>query len=219
MCGVRGRYAIAEHHVKATPRATPSCQAPVTNLRPVRGMGLYTFVPLNCCPGVIAAIVIGTSLILVVLSATGIILYYRRGTATLDTPFSVEKPAALSKTPQRRTRRPPTRKPSPRFLIDEISLPMPLARKCRDPEKDYGNTSVSTLNVVVSPSLPRVFKLGMEGGENASVEVRVTPPTPIASRGELGVPTPTKLKLGKKARFQTSPGVGLGTLHMENESP
>ena len=136
-----------------------------------------------------------------------------------DMSSSIEKPAALSKTPQRRMRRPPSRKPSPRFLIDDISLPMPLVRKCRDPEKDYGNTSVSTLNVVISPSLPRVFKLGMEGGENTAVEVRVTPPTPIASRGELGLPSPIKLKLGKQARFQTSPGVGLGMLPLENESP
>lgn len=182
-------------------------------------MTLQASASLTSIPGAIAAIVIGTSLVFIVLSATGIILYYRRRHALLDTQSTIEKPAALSKTPQRRTRRPPSRKPSPRFLIDEISFPMPLARKCRDPEKDFGTTSVSTLNVVVSPSTPRVFKLGMQGEENASVEVRVTPPTPIASRGELGVPSPTKSKMGKKARFQTSPGVGLGMLHMKNESP
>lgn len=126
----------------------------------------------------------------------------------------MEKPP-LSKTPQRRMRRPPTRKPSPRLLIDQISFPMPLARKSHDLKKDYGNTSVSTINMVISPSFPRIFKLGAEGGDFPDVEVRVTPPTPIASRGDLGVPSPVKAKLGLKARFQASSGVGLGMLPTE----
>lgn len=45
--------------------------------------------------------------------------------------------------------------------------------------------SASTLNVVISPSLPRVFRVGAESGPAGGVEVRVTPPTPsptISSR-------------------------------------
>ncbi|EPS95296.1 hypothetical protein FOMPIDRAFT_86435 [Fomitopsis schrenkii] len=169
-------------------------------------------------PGAIAAIVIGTLFVLVGLSAAGIILHYRRRPVTCDSPSSMEKPAPLSKTPQRRMRRPPSRKPTPRLFINEISFPMPLARKGRDRKRDYENSPVSTLDMVISPSLPRIFKLSAEGGESAAVEVRVTPPTPIASRAELGVPSPTKLKPNVKARFQTSSGVGLGMLPMGNES-
>ncbi|OSX63247.1 hypothetical protein POSPLADRAFT_1055310 [Postia placenta MAD-698-R-SB12] len=47
------------------------------------------------------------------------------------------------------------------------------------------NPSCSTLNVDISPSLPRVFKVKTEGGTTFGMEVRVTPPTPSAGRGEL----------------------------------
>ncbi|KZT66535.1 hypothetical protein DAEQUDRAFT_813460 [Daedalea quercina L-15889] len=163
-------------------------------------------------PGTIAGIAIGTLLILVVLSATGIILHHRRRIVVPDTPSSFEKPTPLSKTPQRRTRRPPLRKASPRLSVEHISLPMPLARAKRDCEKDRdrANTSVSTLNVIISPSLPRVFKLDMEGGESAAVEVRVTPPTPVASRGDMGMPSPTRGRASRKTRLGGTSGVGLG---------
>ncbi|KAH9830151.1 uncharacterized protein C8Q71DRAFT_380425 [Rhodofomes roseus] len=170
-------------------------------------------------PGAIAGIVIGTLLVLVVLSATGILLFHRRRVgfpATPHLPSSSEKPAPLSKTPQRRVRRAPSRKPSPslRLTADLVSFPKPLARAGRDLDKDCGNTSVSTLNVVISPSLPRIFKVDTEDGEGAAVEVRVTPPTPVASRGDLGMPSPTK---GRPLRKKAPSGIGLGMVHLQGE--
>ncbi|KAH9918675.1 uncharacterized protein B0H18DRAFT_1214117 [Fomitopsis serialis] len=166
-------------------------------------------------PGAIAGIVIGTLFVLIVLSATGIILHHRRQLVSVDTShLSAEKPAPLSKTPQRRARRAPSRKAAPKLSVDLISSPMPLARASRDPEKDCGDTSVSTLNVVISPSLPRIFKVDTEDGEGAAVEVRITPPTPVASRGDVGMPSPTR---GRYQRKKIASGVGLGMVHVQSE--
>ncbi|PCH45134.1 hypothetical protein WOLCODRAFT_155141 [Wolfiporia cocos MD-104 SS10] len=137
-------------------------------------------------PAIIAGFILSIVILLSILSTACIILY-RRYRSQGSVPIFLHSSPDLEKAPKQKT--PPKRKKLLR------KAPPPLPEDAFDPHADvfgpidFGpeehNHSLSTLNVTISPSAPRMFKVETEGGGSIGVEVRVTPPTPNTTRAPL----------------------------------
>lgn len=131
-------------------------------------------------------IIVGLVLVLLALMSmlVSTALFFRRSRLDSKQRRSQEKPESVPSPEQLHSPDIETTKQVVRGYDLEESIPSPY----REPysHTEIPTNSASTLNVIVSPSMPRVFRVGIESGPPIGVEVRVTPPTPsptISSRG------------------------------------
>ncbi|KZS99945.1 uncharacterized protein LAESUDRAFT_816777 [Laetiporus sulphureus 93-53] len=173
-------------------------------------------------PDVIAGLVLVIVVLVILLSATSIVLYHRRTIATQ--PIFCDSPALSSDSPD--PEKGPIRPFSSRIPTSPklaISRPYNLKHKIRrkppapllllSPEPEIyppqPTQSITSLNVTISPSKPHVVKVETEGGGSVGVELRVTPPTPVASHTEFPTTRSEYFRMMRMAGLPLPTGTGM----------